>query len=315
MRLDETLELLSANDPARGVPAPSAEKIDRALASILARTRADPSVRGRHARRWFRPSVAAVSLVAAAVVVVTVVVPFGPTSGTQNAWAKKVVARATAFLLHSANSPLYTNVTTITRGGAPIQRTIISQALTWQYGNKMASTTWALRPRREIEDSVFSGRRVEIFVAATNTIRESLNPPDGSMVNSPILTALLQLSPPLAQRLHLVRDLATVTGPSAVSKLMIALMHSHGTHIAHTTLRGSAAIRLSNPSWSGAIYLNPLTYATREIYRTYVPGTTSHGSQTTIINKYETVKPNQLPRNLFNLKIRHPTAKVRHINP
>jgi hypothetical protein len=314
MRLDETLELLSANDPAQGMPAPSAEKIDRALASILARTQADPSMRGRHARRWVGPSVAAVFLLAVAVVVAAVVVPFGPTSGAQNAWAKKVVARATAFLLHSASNPLYTDVTTITHGGAPVQRTITSQAVTWQYGNKMATTTWALGPRREIEDSVFSGRRVEIFVAATNTIRESLNPPEGSMSYSPV-PALLQLSPTLFQRRHLVRDLATATGPAAVSKVMIALMHSRGTRIRRTTLRGSAAIRLSNSTWSGVVYLNPLTYAPREIYRTYVPGTTSHGSQTTIINTYRTVAPSQLPRNLFNLKIRHPTAKVRRIDP
>lgn len=314
MRRGEALERLSASDPAQEMASVSVEELDRALASLLTRTRAEPYVRPRHPQRWIRPSFAAASLLAIAAAVAAFLLPFGTSAGPQNAWAKTVLARASAFLRNRIDSPLYTDVTTITRGGAPVQRTRISEAVTWQYGNRLASTTWALHPRKEIEESVFSGRRVEVFVAATNTIRESLNPPDGSIVYSPILSALLQLSPPLVQRLHLLQHLTSVAEPSAANKLMITLMHSHGTHVEHAMLRGSAAIRLSNPSWSGVIYLNPLTYATREIYRTYVPGTASHGSQTTIINTYRAVKPRQLPRNLFNLTAQHPGAKIRHIH-
>jgi hypothetical protein len=266
-------------------------------------------------RRLRSPLTAAVSLVALGAGVLAFMVPFGVSVGTHAAWARTVLTRASAFIRSRARGPLYTDVTTITRGGALARRTSISRTVTWQLGADVASTTRYLYPRRaEIEESVFRGRRVAVFDPATNTIRESLNPRGGSMTYAPILQALTRLDPGQVQRLQLGRHLAAgpAAGPSVVSKVMIILMRSSGTRAVRTRQRGVRAIRLSNRAWAGVIYLSPMTYAPREIYWTDVPGNASHGSQTLIINAYREVKPSKFPQNIFDLTRRHPAAKIEH---
>lgn len=266
-------------------------------------------------RRLRSPVTAAMSLVALGAGVLAFMVPFGASVGTHAAWARTVLTRASAFIRNSARGPLYTDVTTITRGGALARRTSISRAVTWQLGADVATTTRYLSPRRaEIEESVFRGRRVALFDPATNTIRESLNPRGGAMSYAPILQALTRLDPEQVQRLQLSRDLAgrTGAGPSVVSKVMTSLMRSSGTRALRTRERGLGAIRLSNRAWAGVIYLSPKTYAPREIYWTNVPGSASHGSQTVIINAYREVKSSKFPHNIFDLTRRHPTAKIEH---
>ena len=308
MSSDGSFEMLRASDPARGFSEPTPAELDRVLEHILGRLQPPRAV--RHPRRWLRPVALAAVCLSVAGVAVTMVLP----AGVQVAWARRVLDRATAFILSGSNKPLYTDVTTITRGGEPLRRVIAGRAVTWQYGPHISETTWTLHPhRREDEDSVANGRRIDIYIAATNTIQEDLNPKVGRIVYSPVLTTLTMLSPPLVQKLHL--DITTVAGPSEVAKVMVALMRSPGVKVAHATLRGTPTIRLSDPQWSGVIYLDPITYAPREIYRTTVRGTTAHGSQTVLINAYRTIDSARIPRNLFNLRLRHPTAKIHRNRP
>lgn len=313
MRFDQTLGLLKESDPARGMPPTLPVDTDRTLESIIHRISGPAPVASppQRRRRRLRPLLATVTGSAAAVAIAVLLLTGTPT-GTRSAWANEVVVRATAFLHRGINHALYTDVITIARPGGPTARTVSGQAVTWQYGTEMAETTWSLRPRRrEIEDTVVRGRKIATFIAANNTIRESLNPP-GRISYSPLLMPLMGLSPILVQRLHLTPMSLATAGPKQASKLMIALLHTRGVHVKHATLHGEPMIRLTDTNWSGSIYLNPRTYAPREIYWTHAPGTTKFGDETVIINSYRAIKPSQLPRNVFNVSLRHPTATVQH---
>ena len=245
-------------------------------------------------RRWLRLSLAGVACVALAAVIIGVSGTLGG-SGARVAWAKEVISRATAYLRSGAGLPLYSDAITI--GRSSTGRTVGDEAITWQYGNEVAETTWSLRPRRHlIEETVVRGRRIDIFVAANNTIQESLDParePIGGYFQ--ILSPLTQLGPKVVQQLHLTPGqlAAGTAGPAQVDRLMIALIHMRGVRVHHAMLRAKPAIRLSDPNWSGTIYLDPRTYAPRAIQWTHALGTNRFGNSMMIINSYRTLEPSQ----------------------
>jgi hypothetical protein len=233
-----------------------------------------------------------------------VVLPAGVPAGAQNAWAKRVIARATAAALSGGNRPLYIKITSHYHQGGDAKRPNQTQVeAIWEQGTNVATTAWNLTPKaHEIEQLVETWDSAWIYMPPNNTLSEVLGVKPGSQTpDDPVFAELYSIG-------AIPRYKPTVVGPAGVRQAMVALLHQPRVVITHAVLRGKPVIRVWHGHWRGAVYLDPKTYAPYEIFF----GTKfDKNTMTYIYDAYETIAPTQLPKNAFNLQRQHPNASVR----
>jgi hypothetical protein len=301
MKLDDRLMRLAARDPADEFEPPSENEIDTALARIVAQ--AAPAERAaRRWRRWRRRGSLAVVAVASATGVALlfgVVLPAGVPAGAQNAWAKRVIARATVAALSGGNSPLYIKITSHYHQGGDAKRPNQTQVeAIWEQGTNAAMTAWNLTPKaHEISQLVQTWDSATIYDVETDTLQDVLGVKPGSQTPYD----------PVFQELYSIGAIPwykpTVVGPAGVRQAMAALLRQPRVVITHAVLRGKPVIRVWHGHWRGSVYLDPKTYAPYEIFLGTKFG---KNTMTYIYDAYRTIAPSQLPKNVFNLQAQHP---------
>jgi hypothetical protein len=312
--------LIGEADPLIMDIAPTGEDTEAVLRRLLATGPmlgdgpAVPSV-GRHSRRVvLRAGVGFTVAVAIAFAAVNLLPSSQTPGGVSDAWAKRVIAHATAAVAGPGTGILHVVETVTTDAPGPNGASSATHTVqSWEQQTAPYAYWVTSQYGSDTSTATLSDDTVERYDSASNTLIEWRDTP-------PLLEfAQFESDPAYRAAFSLVhqQDLVTASRsagtqsssqpPETFSDLIVALLNASGVSVTNATVNGESVISITGDNGNVTLYVQPQTYKPVQFVITRRTGV-APSTVTTTFNTYETLPADSV--SMPNLPQLYPSAKT-----